>query len=170
MSGLFKGAGYVAQATSQMQQAEINAAQAKVTGQGYQASAVLAEQEAEAIGKSGAYEEAKLLREKKQILGKQRAAYAKSGVRFDEGSPLEVMADSATGYEMDISAKRYNVATTVAQKEYKATYYKSLSGYYQNILAPAYRRAGRYGATATLLTGAGDIFSDMEKTASGGVG
>ena len=47
-------------------------------------------------------EKQKTEREKRQMLSRQRALYAKSGVVISEGSPLEVMADTATQFEMDI--------------------------------------------------------------------
>jgi hypothetical protein len=128
-----------------------------MTGRTHEANAAILEMEAKAAKKSGGYEEAKLLKEKKQMAGAQRAAYAKSGVLFTEGSPLEVMADSATAYAMDISAKRYNTATTVAQKEYEARHKRSLGEYYTGPLASMYRKAGYMQAGATLLTGAGEL-------------
>ena len=52
------------------------------------------------------YKTQKLEREKRFMFARQRTAYAKSGVMLTEGSPLAVMADTATQYEMDIRMQR----------------------------------------------------------------
>ena len=85
------------------------------------------------------YEAQKTEREKARMLSRQRALYAKSGVTF-EGSPLEVMADTAANYEMDIQNLRQQ------KKSAKRT---------------SYLNAG-----STILTGAGRTFGAWPNSAS----
>jgi hypothetical protein len=127
--------------------------QAKAYGASMRANADLATMEAEAAKKSGEYEEAQLKRQKEQVTSKQKALYAKSGIVLSEGSPLEVMSDTAGQYEMDIMASRYNTATQVAQKQYESNYLRTMGQYYSGPMAKAYRRAGYIKGGATLLTG-----------------
>lgn len=111
-------------------------------------NAQAARMEAQAIKVSGKREEEKLAREKKKMGGAQKAAYAKAGVLF-EGSPFEVMSDTATQYELDLNAQKYNTQMGVSRAHSEAEYQRSMAG--------AYRTAGFIGAGATLLTGVGRV-------------
>jgi len=126
---------------------EIRAARDQSATERYNAN--VAKMEAEAIRRTGAYEEAKLKREKAKTTGKQRAGYAKAGVRFEGGSPLEVMADTAAQYEMDIAATKYNTQIGASRAEYESKYRKQM--------AKRHMTAGYYRAGGTLLTGMGKI-------------
>jgi hypothetical protein len=66
------------------------------------------------------YEAQQKQREKAQMLSRQRALYAKSGVVISEGSPLEVQADTATQYEMDIRRKRQQAKYAKTTSYFKA--------------------------------------------------
>jgi len=68
---------------------------------------MVSEQMAEMIDQSSALTEYQGRRQKDKFLGSQRALYARSGVS-SEGSPLEVMADSAGQLELDIAVRKYN--------------------------------------------------------------
>ena len=87
---------------------------------------------------------AKLERQKRAALSTQKALYAKSGVLISEGSPIDVMTDTATQYEMDINTLRYNAAVKAGQYRYQAKT--------QSSLASDYMTAGYIGAGNTLLT------------------
>jgi hypothetical protein len=104
MGGL-AGAGQVVSAVGQSNMAAYNAE--------------VARRSAEAARKAGEYEKA--LREKKgeELLAKQRATYGAAGVEF-EGSPLEVMADTAAKVERDALAARYGYQVRAAQYESQA--------------------------------------------------
>ena len=99
-------------------------------------------------------------------LGKQRAGYAKSGVKL-EGSPLEVLTETVNLGERDMFrvAKEGEFAGdslrfSAAQERQKATYVKRasfigagstlLSGFGQTALAGS---GGQYGAMASLMGG-----------------
>ncbi len=108
------------------------------------------------IAEAGAFEAEKLRRQKKRMTGTQRALYAKSGVLI-AGSPLEVMADTASQYELDIAVSRYGTASDIALSKYKTEVATRRYGYearYQNWLSGEYKRAGYVEMAGTLLTGA----------------
>jgi len=113
------------------------------------ANAEIASLQAGQVRQAGTYEEKKLVRSKKQALSTQRALYAKSGVLISEGSPISVMADTATQYEMDIQANRYNTAVESAKYDYEAEYRKSM--------AKRYKKLGYTKAIGSTLLSAGTI-------------
>ncbi len=123
-------------AYGQLRQAQTASATAKY-------NARVAEMNADAMRKAGAFEEARLKRGKKRTEGAQAAAFAASGVRL-EGTPIEVMADTATEYEMDIAASRYNTAIGVQRNISESKYQKQLS--------KRYRTGGYLDMGGTLLT------------------
>jgi hypothetical protein len=85
-------------------------------------NAQLAEQQAGDVAESGRLEEERLKREKKRLMSRQKSLYAHAGVNPLEGSPLEVMADSAAAMEMDIAANRYNTQAGVNRYVGEANY------------------------------------------------
>jgi len=154
--------------------------QARAESSAAEFNAQIAEMEARATARSGAFEEttltkqseieqAKIAREKRKTTSAQRAAYATAGVRLGVGSPLEVMADTATQYELDLATERYNLstgltririgtATGIGRAETSATA--------SRLLAKQKKEAGYYQAAGTILTGA----SSLAKSASAGSG
>lgn len=59
-------------------------------------------------GNAGAYESSIKLDEGKRFTGKQVTAYASSGIDVSSGSAGDVIADSASSYNMDVAAIRHN--------------------------------------------------------------
>ena len=139
---VMQGVGSVMQAVSTIQSGN---SQASVEG----ANANIASLQAQQVRKSGEYEVAKLKRSKKQAISTQRALYAKSGVLISEGSPIEVMADTATQFEMDIQAQQYNTAIEAAKYDYEAEYRKAM--------ARQYKQTGRTKAASQILLSLGKI-------------
>ena len=77
--------------------------------QGYQMAqynAKVAQRQAQAAKMQAQFEEDRLRDKAARTMGSARAAYGKSGVLM-EGSPLDVMAQSATDAEMDALALRW---------------------------------------------------------------
>lgn len=142
MSTVFMIAGMTLGALGQLQQAQQQKAAERY-------NARIAEMQAESIKVSGEFEEAKLKRQKRTLLGKQRALYGKAGVLTTTGSPLEVMADTAAQMELDIAANRYNVQVGISQALTEAAYRRKM--------ARSYGAAGGIKATTTLLTGVGSL-------------
>jgi hypothetical protein len=121
----------------------------EATKAAYDANAKLMELQGKGIEQAGAYEEAKIAREKRLMLGRQRAAYAKSGVLISQDSPLLVQAESAAAYESDIAATHYNTEIAKRQSLYQGSLYRM---YGKSAL-----QAGKTKRTATLLSGFGQI-------------
>ncbi len=155
MATFLVAAGSVMQAMSMIAEGQRMAAQAEAEARAQEVNAMIAEMQAKQVETSAEYERKKLEREKRRMLGRQRALYAKAGVLSFEGSPLEVMADTATQYEMDIAANQYNASILARRYRYEASYRRNLSSYYSQ-LAPSYRIGGFIRGGATLLTS--DLF------------
>jgi len=141
MSTVLMVGGTVLSAVGQLQQAHAASQAAAYNAQ-------IAEMEAKAIKVSGEREAERLKREKRLMTGKQKALYAKAGVRL-AGSPFEVLSDTATQYELDIQAQRYTTQIGITKAQTEAQYLRQRAG--------AYGIAGRIGAVSTLLTGVGRI-------------
>lgn len=71
-------------------------------------NAGVARQQALIVGQSAAFNTARLKKRARTLLATQEARYAKAGVRIDRGTPVDVMADSATEFELDILSAEYN--------------------------------------------------------------
>ena len=157
------GTGMALKAVSQIKEGQAASAtaqfNARLAEMGAESERVAAEFEIKTLEQAGKFEEAKLKREKLKTLGMQRVAYAKGGVRL-EGSPLEVMADTAAQYELDIAANRYNVQTGIATTRYGmevgVSKYRSQAEQ-SRLMAKRYKTAGYLGAGSTLLTAAGTM-------------
>lgn len=108
----------------------------------------VAKNQAQAESDKAAYEAQRIRKRNLVLLGKQRAAYAKSGVNLS-GSALDVMFDSSMEGELDALAAQYTGATA-------AGFYRS-KGQLARMEGDNAAAASRYHAYGTLLTGAGRI-------------
>lgn len=129
-----------------------NARVAEAQSQAVGASAAF---ESEVTKKQSAVERAKIARQKATMLSTQRATYAKAGVRLDVGSPLEVMADTATQYELDLAANRYNLATGLEKLRYESEIQRSqlsAEAQHRRQLAQSAKTASYLKAGSTILT------------------
>jgi len=154
--------GQYQQSQAQAQTAEHNAAVAKSQADQYRKVGIF---EQEQIAAAGKLEEAKLRRQKRRMTGTQRAAYAASGVSL-EGSPLEVMADTASQFELDIAVNKYGTKRDIAISKYKTGVAVRRYGYeagYQNYLSGEYKKAGYTEIGSTLLTSGLSIKSKYGK-------
>lgn len=113
-------------------------------------NAQVARQQALITGTSAAYNTQRLKKRARILLATQTARYAKSGVRFDRGTPVDVMANSAAEYEMDILAEEYNAKVEMMRLENQAQL--------DEIKARSVKSAGNTGIASTLLQqGAGFV-------------
>lgn len=142
MSTLLMLAGGGLMAASSIQEGNAQAAAAKANADVYSLQARQALQ-------AGNYEEQKLLLAKKKAQSTQQALYAKSGVLFTEGSPIEVMAATATEYEMDIRANRYNAQVEAAKYNYMSENEK--------LMAKRYKQTGYTKAIGSILLSTGAV-------------
>lgn len=123
--------------------------------------------ESETLAKQSEIEQTRIAREKGQAIGKQRALYAKAGVRLDEGSPLEVMADTASQFELDLAANRYNLATGLETIRYESQTQQAqlaAEAQYRRQLAKSRKTASYLQAGSTLLTGGAKVASSWPTT------
>lgn len=142
--------------------------QGRIASSAAQYNARVAEMEAEAVRKSAAFEAQTLTqqsaiekrqieREKSRTISAQRARYAKAGVLVGQDTPLDVMADTAAEFELDLAANRYNLETGLERLRYEretGIRRSKSEAAYQGLLSKQYRSAGYIGASGTLLSGA----------------
>ena len=140
-------------AISSIRQGSAQAAALKSQAAGARYNQQVAEMNAQSVERARDYQ-TQLQREKNQrLLGAQKVGYGKGGVTM-EGTPLEVMADTASDQEKDIIAQRYNY-------DIQSWRYRSQAGQYgfeadrSTSMATGATTAGYFGAGTTLLTGIG---------------
>ena len=138
---------------SSIRQGSAQAAALKSQAAGARYNQQVAEMNAQSVERARDYQ-TQLQREKNQrLLGAQKVGYGKGGVTM-EGTPLEVMADTASDQEKDIIAQRYNY-------DIQSWRYRSQGGQYgfeadrSMSMAGGATTAGYLGAGTTLLTGVG---------------
>lgn len=146
--------------------AAINDQNAQETANTAAYNAALAEQDALQVEMDARENIVRKRAENKRYQGAQRARFAKAGVT-EEGSPLEVMAETAALLEMDaqeinrqasINAARIRSggAETLRQGKFASNQYKAQAGLDRTYGAAA-SQASKIGAASTLLSGAGKI-------------
>ena len=113
--------------------------------------------ESKSLEQQSQFEIDKIARGKGQAVSEQRVRFAKGGVRTDVGTPIEVMAETAANFELDIAANKYNLETGLESIRYgrdvEVTRYGAESTY-RNLLAKDLRRAGYAKGVKTILSGA----------------
>lgn len=103
---------------------------------------------ARAAGEDTKYQ---LAEEYGQIKGLQRTGYSKAGVTF-EGTPTQVMRDSAKAYEYDILKADYNTRLAEYNADAQSTYYGT-SAQYKRWLGAEEEKSSRLKAVGTILQG-----------------
>lgn len=107
-------------------------------------NAAVAARDAEASKQAAGYEAGQKRKETERLLGRQRALYGKAGVTF-EGSPLELMEETAAAGELDammieregkLRGSRYMEEAQLSRMKGRGA-----------------ARAGMWGAGSSLLTG-----------------
>lgn len=111
MSGIQQSEAQKSQAQSYQQQAYAS-----------QYNAQVARQQADAIRAAGALEQEKERKKGLLLMGQQEAAFGKSGVVM-EGTPLDVMAETAANLEFDRLIRQYNIDTQANRTESEARQY-----------------------------------------------
>lgn len=110
-----------------------------------EANARNAEIEAKSLQESGKAESLKLSRERRQMLGTQASMFGAAGVDLSSGSPLDVMARTASSYEEDLQNLGYSTDAKAASKMYQSSIY--------DWAAPQRRNAAVINSMGTLLGG-----------------
>ena len=115
--------------------------------------AKLAEEAGEEVAAGTEFEKARAEREGKRLKSRQRAAYAKAGVKM-EGSPLEVLAD--TQAELDLQQMVIEHGGYVQKRGYQRT------AMWERQTGRSKETAGYIGAGTSLLSSAGKIYSGYQ--------
>lgn len=124
-------------------------------------NAQLAEREAAEAQEAAAYEERKFRKGGVRLKARQRALYAKAGVT-PEGSPLEVMEQTAVELEMD--ALMIRRGGQLGYQRYTAEAgLQRIAGRSALLRGRARRRAAQFGMAATAVGGAADILGTYGK-------
>lgn len=74
----------------------------------YQYNADLAMQKAQETRAAEALHQTQMERKKDAMLGTQTAQYAGRGIQADQGSPVDVMIDTASQWNLDMATSQYN--------------------------------------------------------------
>jgi hypothetical protein len=113
-------------------------------------NATLSELQAENIRRQGEIEQYQMGVQKALLRKKQTAVYAKSGVTF-EGSPFEVMLDSAKAATFDMMIAEYNTKVGIMGAKSEA----EMDRYYGKV----YKQQGQFKAGTTLMTAGANLYS-----------
>jgi hypothetical protein len=120
----------------------------------------VAEDNALATERAGAWEVEKARLKAIRLAGSQKVGYAKAGVLM-EGSPLDVMAETAANEELDILATQFNYDVQAAHYRSQGDFYGFEAGRQERLAAsqattPNFMTQGLMKAgTSLLTTGAG---------------
>lgn len=110
-----------------------------------EANAEMARRSAVMQQEAGKSDTLKLSREKRQMIGEQVAAFGASGLNVSEGSPLEVMMQTARNFERDIQTTGYNADNRAWSQLSQAAI--------DEYSADQTRNAGWWKTAGTMLTG-----------------
>ena len=124
-------------------------------------NALGSEQRIQAIRQASDWNLAMINRRKAKFLSSQKTLYAKAGVKM-EGSPMEVMIDTATQFELDKISENYTSQVQMAALKSEAQASK--------IQAKQYRFAAAFQPSMTLLTGAAKAGMNLGVSQSSGTG
>lgn len=94
-------AGTIAAVGSTIQQGRIAEARGEAENEIAQFNAKQLDRQAKARIKASQIQEERLSREEKAFRGQQRAKFAKSGITISEGTPLDVLADTAFQFHIE---------------------------------------------------------------------
>jgi len=176
-------AGTAMSAIGQIQQGNAAASAAKANAsltelQGREASitseynAAVSRANAEAIRTSADFDIARQRVAKETLRGAQVTRYAAGGVKL-EGSPLDVLIDSAAQAELDIMITDFNAKTAQSQQEFaaqqseragrSAVLLATAQAKQQRSQASYYQRAGYIGAGSKIFETAADFYKPKDK-------
>ena len=114
----------------------------------------LAEEAGEEVAAGTEFEKARAEREGKRLKARQRASYAKAGVKM-EGSPLEVLAD--TQAELDLQQMVIEHGGYVSERGYRR------QAMWEKQAGRSAQTAGYIGAGSSLLAGSYKAYSGYQQ-------
>lgn len=132
---------------------------AKYTAQVAENNAIIAEQKADDAIARGEHEERRHRLQVEALKGQQRSALAANGGVLDEGSALDILADTAEQGELDALMIRSN-----AQRE--ANDYRNQAGNFESQASMA-RFEGNMNSATTIIGNAGSVSNKWYKPGGG---
>lgn len=155
------------QAYGQYQQGKAQEAASKYQAQVNENNAIIAEREAAAAEERGKDAEGKQRRLTAQFQAQQEAAYAKSGVLMDSGSPLDILSDTAALGEIDALTIRQNYMDEAYNQRRQADNFRN-EAELNRFSGRNAARAGTMNAFSTLLSTAGNTYAYGNKVGAFG--
>ena len=128
-----------------------------------QFNAAVARANAEAIRASANLDIERQKKALKRLTSSQIAGYSKAGVKL-EGSPIEVMIDSAQEAKLDMAITEYNANIGIMQAQTEAKGYEQsaeLSKSISKASASMLRTAGKYQKSQELIRGTTSLLSTV---------
>lgn len=143
---------------SAYQQGQAADAQAKSQQAWAEYNAQIEENNAKTAEATSRYEQRQKRKEDAMLRGSQRVAYAKSGLSLSEGTPLEVMENTAAEQELDILMLKRNA-------DIQAAGHRSAAGGYR-MQGDMARRQGKAAKTASYWNMGSSILSGTSEALS----
>ena len=153
---LIVGAGITA--AGQIQQGRVAKAQGKATEKIQRYNAELAEREGKARMEASKLEERRVARQEKMFRGEQRARFAKAGISISEGTPIDVLADTAAQFAIDRNLTLRQGLTGQQQAKGQTAIF-SAQGQQAKAIGRANQRLSYFNVAGTTLMAAGAIDS-----------
>lgn len=160
--GLLSAGGQIASASAQSKAAKYNA---EVQRQ----NAMLAERQAKNVLEAGAREEQKQKAMTQQLIGKQRAAYAASGIDATFGSAFDTQINTAMLGATDAATIKRNTYLNYDDVKNQAVSYRNQASLY-DMEARNTRTAGLLGAFGTVLTTGAGAYKNAKAYKLNGIG
>ena len=173
---IFSAIGQIQQGYAASAAAESNASLLEMQGRESQITAeynaAVSRANAEAIRTSADLDIVRQRAAQKTFRGAQAAKYAGAGVKL-EGSPLDVLIDTAAQFELDILITDFNAKTAVSQQEFaaqqslragrSAVLLAGTQAAQQRTEASYYKRAGWMSAGSTIFQTAAGFYKPSSK-------
>lgn len=149
---------------------QMQAAQAQADAANYQAqvdrnNAIMAQQNAQDARRRGDQAMEEQQRKTAQIEGRQRAAFAANGIELTSGSPVDVLADTATFGELDRQTIGNNAEREARGYEAQRVNFNASAGL-NKMKADNASAAGSLGALSSLVNGAGSALRGSSSVSS----
>lgn len=139
-----------------MQQAQAQADAANYQAQVDRNNAIMAQQNAQDARRRGDQAQEEQQRKTAQIEGRQRAAFAANGIELTSGSPVDVLADTATFGELDRQTIGNNAEREARGYEAQRVNFNSSAGL-NKMKADNASAAGSLGALSSLVNGGANV-------------
>lgn len=154
-------------AYSSIQQGKAANAQAEYQAQVSKNNQVMANYQAEDALRRGKLEERRQRLRTERLKGEQRAAFASNNVALDQGSPLDVLEQTAGEGELDALIIRHNAEREAIARRFQGQNYGA-EAEMSLLQGKAAKKAGYIGAASSVLSGASTFAGGYANAKSNG--